>query len=573
MGDLAAGRLRWDMIFPFPQDSDEDRKIGDESVAQLSALLIDQVDPEEIDRSGELPDDLVDLLRRDGWLALGTAPELGGRGLSAFNAFRAVHTAASWSMPVAQVMAVQAAIGVGALLPVVPAGPLRDHLLDRVSAGMISGSADTEAGGAANQGRQTTATPVDGGAAFLLNGEKIHIGNGPLAQTLIVSATIHENGSPARRLFVVDRDSPGFQIHARHEFMGLRGFPVAALTFTDVRVPREHMLVESNQHDTRLTPKLVELIVTGRMYLIAAPSLAVARRCVGWMREFAGRRVIDGRPLTDYDQIQREIADSLADTFAIDTVTRWCLHDRPGRAANLLLEQNAAKNIASVTCWRVLDRTMSLLAGEGFETAASKAARGAAPLPLERAYRDARAFRISGGVDYLLDYWGSQLFTLSQYYPEHDEATRIEAGPPDTSWCARTPLTSRNQRHLAEVSRQTHLFAQTMLRWSRERSRQQLGGQQRRLILLNQVLNELTTAALVLARAASSAGAPVDPTAPDDVQELADLACTTARTRLADYWNQLGEEQPPDHAAVTARWMRHGMDALGGDLVETEARR
>ncbi|TCO59526.1 acyl-CoA dehydrogenase family protein [Actinocrispum wychmicini] len=549
--ELANGRLPWNVITPFPNQDDTDLHEGDRAVAELSRLLTEQADPEAIERTARIPEDLLAELGKGGWLALARPPESGGRGLSARNVFRVIHAAASWSVPIAQVMAVQAAIGVDALLPVVADGPLRDHLRARVAEGVVSGSADTEPGGAANQGRDTTATPVADG--YLLNGEKIHIGNGPVARTLIVSATVPAqtpDGTPTRRLFLVDTDSPGFRLGTTHEFMGLHGFPIAALGFTDVHVPVEHVLREATDTGTRLTPTLLQLVVTGRMYLIAAPSLAIARRCTQWAREFTGPRVIDGRPLAAYDLVQRLIAENLADTFAIDTVARWALHGGP---VNPLLEQMAAKNIASVTCWRVLDRTMSLLAGEGFETAASKAARGAPPLPLERAYRDARGFRISGGVDFLLDYWASVMFTLSHYYPEPPEAEP----EPDVSWCATTALTARNQEHLAEVARQVHRFSRTVHALSRKHSRAELAGQQARLVALNRVLDDLATCALVLSRAASESG--------DEPQELADVYCAATRLRLAGHWLAAAEADAPDHAAVTARWL--SQDLPGQDLV------
>nr|AKA59435.1 acyl-CoA dehydrogenase [uncultured bacterium AR_412] len=549
--ELTAGRVAWELISPFPSQDEADLRSGDDAVAELSRLLTGLADPDEIEKTRQIPGELLGELRKGGWLALAAPSESGGRGLSERNVFRVVHAAAGWSVPVAQVMAVQAAIGVGALLPAVGDGPLREYLRARVADGLLSGSADTEPSGAANQGRETTATPVDGG--FLLNGQKIHIGNGSVAKTLIVSATVPVDGVPARRLFLVDTDSPGFEVGITHEFMGLHGFPIAALSFTDVRVPAEHMLPEASS-GTRLTPTLFQLVVTGRMYLIAAPSLAIARRCAQWAREFAGPRVIDSRPLAEYDQVQRLIAANLADTFAIDTVARWALHSPRAGRLNLLPEQLAAKNIASVTCWRVLDRTMSLLAGEGFETASSKAARGAAPLPLERAYRDARGFRISGGVDFLLDYWASTMFTLTHYYPQPPDIP----AEPDVSWCAGTGLTPRNQEHLADLVRAAHRFARTTHALSRKHSREELGTQQARLIALNRVLDEVATCALVLARAAG----------PEDVQELADVFCTAASRRLSDHWLAVDEAGAPDHATVTAKWMsRDGLDFLGEDLV------
>ncbi len=558
---LAMGNLAWQLIYPFPAVNDATTTAGDDAVAELTELLTRQVDPDALDRSRELPPGLLEQLAKDGWLALGVPSEAGGRGLSAANVFRVVQAAASWSVPVAQVLAVEAAIGLSALLPAIPDGPLRAELLDKIAAGSLSASADTEPSGAANQSRDTTAVPIEDGAAYLLNGEKIHIGNGSIAQTFIVSATVPgPDGRGSRRLFVVDADSPGLRVRGEHEFMGLHGFPNAALSFTDVRVPASRLIEESSDPGVRLTANLLLLVVTGRMYLIAAPSLALARLASQWSRQFVADRTIDGRPLADYELIAQLVAQNLADTFAIDTVASWCLAEE-GAPVNRLPELMAAKNISSVHCWRVLDRTMSLLAGEGFETAASKQNRGAAPLPLERAFRDARGLRISGGVDFLLDYWGSTMFTLSHYYPA-DHGT-VE---PDLSWCAEAPLSARNRQHLAEFVRQAGRFGRTLHQLTSAASRAELAERQAELRLLNQILEELATGALTLARAATAADQPDG----SEFGELADIACTEARNRLAGYWaawQALGEDDGPDYRGATRTWLDgSGFAVLGADL-------
>jgi alkylation response protein AidB-like acyl-CoA dehydrogenase len=567
--ELCLGTVPWEAVERFPTQPDADRAEGDATLAELADSLRELIDPDEVDRTGRLPTDVIARLSAHGWMSLGTPAEVGGRALSPYNVARVVHAAASWSMPAAISIAAQESIGVGALLPTIPPGTLRDYLVQRVADGVVSGAADTEPSGAANQGRQTTATPVEDGAAYLINGEKSHITNGAVSDVLVVSATVDNDGQPERRLFAVDTDQPGFRVRSQHRFLGLRGIINNALSFTDVRVPSEHTLVEASpgaRDEGRLTPTLLEIVVRGRLLLITAPSLAVARQCVGWMRDFATRRVVDGRPLTEYDHVQRELADSAADTYAIDTVLRWTLladQRSEGQAVNPLLEQNAAKNIAAITAWRVMDRAMSLMAGEGLETADSKAERGVPPVPLERAYRDLRTYRVSGGVDFQLDYWASVMVTLSYYYPEPAHAADIEHGQADVSWVHRTTLSAANKDHLEHVAVQAHEFARTCLELSRRYpDRSELVARQRLLAVLNETLNELLTITLVLARSGQ---------ADDDEAELSDVYCTAARLRLADCWTRLralADDAGPDHAAVSRRLVEGtGFDPSSVDTI------
>jgi hypothetical protein len=383
------------------------------------------------------------------------------------------------------------------------------------------------------------------------------VGNAPIADVLMVSATVVEDGREHRRLFFVDTDSPGFRLVAEHEFMGVKGFPNGAMVFDNVRVPRERMLVGRDRADVRVTVEASALVIVGRLYMIVAPSLAIARRCLEWSRGFVSQRSIDGRPLGEYDEIQRRVAESLADVFAIEAVAEWTLLCPPRSAGvNALFEQSVAKNIGSVLAGRVADRTMSVLAGEGYETAPSKARRGVRPFPLERALRDVRNFRISGGVDFQLDFWNSQMILFSYYYPQPDNLDEIAT---DASMPAPESLSVRNVAHLRFAADEARRFARAC--WDtaqRYPDRRALSAAERPLILFSRIANELLTVALVLARAArrSDAG---DGTA----QDLADVYCTGARHRIADLWHRLAEPDAPDHAKLSAGWLAG--DPNGGE--------
>nr|AKA59477.1 acyl-CoA dehydrogenase [uncultured bacterium AZ_40] len=555
---LHAGRVRWDLIHPFPEQDPEDRLIGDRAVAEMTGLLRERIDPITAEADRRLPDGLVDVLRTSGLLKLGAPRELGGHDLSPYNVFRTLCAALSWSAAVGQTLSVDNSVGVGAYLPALPAGPLRDWVRERVAASVVSCTADTEPIGAHNKERRTVAVPTGDGSAYLLTGEKIFVANAPIADVIVTTATLGDQ----LRLFFVDAHDPGVQVKARHDFVGLAGFPNGNLRYDAVRVPRERMLPEE-RHDGRLTPTTTRMVVRGRMYLVVAPSLAFARLAVHCARDFARRRSIDGRPLAGYDEVQRQVAESLADTFAIAALAEWCLLAERSRPANPLYEQLAAKNIASVACGRVVDRTMSLFGAEGLETAASKARRGAVPLPVERVYRDARVMRINGGVDFQLDNWAGQYLLASHYSPPDGAA----AAPVDLASLPGVRLSARNLAHADRVVTDAARLAQTCRDLVRRYpDSAALFERERVVILLSLVLNELLAMALVLARAASL----------DAAAGLADVYCTAAADRLDDWWRRLAaadETSGADHAAVTDHWL-HGdaLEFLTADLVPPVAR-
>jgi alkylation response protein AidB-like acyl-CoA dehydrogenase len=532
--ELTAGRVRWDLLRPFPRQDAAERAVGDRAVTGIARLLRQHAAQDRLEETGELPAQLLDRLREEGWLRLPVDPCWAGHGLSAYNTFRVVQAAASHSPALGLVLALSNGLGSAAYLPFLPPGPLRDLIGERTRSGLISGGADTEPSGAANRLRDTTAVPVDGGTAYLLNGEKVFVGNGPIAGLLDVSATVRAAGRDQVRLFFLDPRSPGCTVAARHTYLGLRGAPSGRLVLRDVRVPREHMLA-TDEDEWRLSPEISALAATARIHIIGAPALATAKLCVRWMCDFVRRRAVDGRPLGRYDQVRRIVAEAVADAFAVDTVVVWAL--LAGPPADPRWERVAAKNITSLTAWRTVDRTLSLLGAEGYETAASKAARGVPALPVERFFRDVRGLRVAGGVDQQVDYWLAE---------ELLAADRPSASP---GWNPSTGRPTGNAGHGHYVEEGAARLA-AFIMGSPDRHPDVV------LTLIGGIARELFTMAAVLARAADR----------PDVADLADVHCVAARHRVADAWQRIASAGAGAHDEVAERWL----SGCGDDLIETD---
>jgi alkylation response protein AidB-like acyl-CoA dehydrogenase len=543
---LESGTLRWELLHPFPEQDSADRDIGATHVRAIGEFLAAEVDPELVDQNRALPDGLLDELQTAGYLRLHLDAEDGGLELSMYNTFRVIERAAAHSAAVGQVLGLANGAGAGALLPVLADGALRDFVHERVVAGTVSGWADTEPAGQNNRIPSTTAMPTADGSGYLLRGEKVFTGNGPIADLLVVTATVPAGQQPEVCLFFVDTASPGFQVRSELEYMGSNGLPSAALKFDDVFVPQERVL-RSGGGDIRQSPLITAAGLLGRLYIAAAPALGIARCCLGWQRDFVTRRAIDGRGLGEYDRIQRGVARTAADFYAMDSFIRWCLLDCG--LAERWFERLAAKNIVTMTAWRVVDRTMSLLAGEGFETARSKRRRNVPAIPLERAFRDARGFRIAGNVDFQLDYQLARLL-LARYYDGAAGRAGV-AGDPETADARDADLSPANLAHLQEAAEQTRQVARTCLELTSQYSDPAaLFADEQTLVLLGRIVSELLTMSAALARASRPAphGAP-------DTQLLADVYCTEARHRLADHWRRFTPTAEPDYAKISRAWL------------------
>jgi alkylation response protein AidB-like acyl-CoA dehydrogenase len=543
LGQLFAGHLRWDLLLPFPRQDPDDARRGAAVIADMRAFLSAHVDPEDVEARGALPPGYVAGLRAHRLLDLGVGPELGGRGLSFLNVMRAIESAMSWCLPAGYVLALQNGFGAAGVLPTIPPGPTRDYVLEHVRAGAVSGWADTEPSGAGNALAATVAVPAPGGGYFL-TGRKIYIVNGAFADLLVLTATLERDGRAEARVFFVDTRAAGYRVELIHDLMGLRGLPIAALALDRVFVPEAALLVTPEAH-WRDTPLLEPISALARMYAIIAASLAVAKRCVAWDADFVARRGVDGRALDAYEAIRRLRAASAAEVYALESVALASLVGLDyDTLATRWFEQVAAKNLASRAAARVVERTMSLTSAEGYETAPSKARRGAPAVPVERAYRDARAFRIAGGVDFLIDYYAAREGLLACYYP----TAPAELGPAEraasTKARAEAALSRRNAAHAdhaaAEVAR---LGAACRELRARHADASELAGRQHLLMALARVAHELFAVCAALARAASGAE-------PD--QALADVYCTDARHRLRAAWSELAAEPEPGLDASVA---------------------
>ncbi|MBV9823304.1 MAG: acyl-CoA/acyl-ACP dehydrogenase, partial [Actinobacteria bacterium] len=544
--ELYRGRLRWDLLRPFPEEDAQDLLAGQAAVQEVRALLREHVDPDEIAGTGTIPAELVGLLRKKGYFNL-LVKEGGGLDLSIMNAVRVIEAMAAYSPALGLLVGNSNGFGAACYLPLVEPGELRDLIERHVEAGSVGGTADTEVIGAANEDRTTTAELVEDGAAYLISGEKVYIGTGMAAHLLDVSAVVTAaNGDKQIRVFFVETDAPGVSV-LQQEFMGLAGAPLAVVRLDKVRVPAGHLLpaaVDAWRDDA----DLVRLAVVGRMLNIAPSAMAIAKLCLSWSREFVARRAIDGRGLGEYEEIKRHLAQTAADAYAIESVVLWGLLS--GNLAERSPELTVAKNLISLACWNAADRTVSLFGGEGYETAASKARRGGAAIPLERFYRDTRSMRISGGVDFLLDIWTAVSALKAVYGSGGDDA------PGSDGTVAEPALPARCRQHLDFLQQQAGELAAESRRmvadglgegWTDAAVRNE-----HRLMLAGRISGLLLGMGVVLARTAQLAEGE-DAAAAELAGELADLVCADYRSQLAEAWAELRSDPAPDFVTVGDR--------------------
>lgn len=344
----------------------------------------------EMDDTDDLPASVFPKLGEMGYLGLNVSPEYGGAGLDFTSA----------CVITEELSRANAAIGLSQVahdnlcvnnIYRNANDELRRKFLPGLCEGKLIGALGLTEPGAGSDalGSMRTTARKDGGD-YVLNGTKIYITNGPIADIVLVYAkTSPEKGAKGISAFIVEAGTPGFNVAQKLNKMGFRGSPTGELVFDECRVPVENMV---GLPDTGVAITMSGLDL--ERAIVCFNAMGIARRALEISIDYAKTRQQFGKPIASFQMVQGMLADMYTEievartlSFRTAAMCEGLEEGAGGRGEIHKLTAAAVFKAAAATSF-VLDRAVQIHGGAGYMR----------DTEVNRLYRTGRVLEVGAGT-------------------------------------------------------------------------------------------------------------------------------------------------------------------------------
>ncbi|UJL45485.1 acyl-CoA dehydrogenase family protein [Virgibacillus sp. NKC19-16] len=365
------------MNFELPEDIKSLKK-------GIRDFIDNEVEPRamEIEENDQIPEDVMQKSKEMGLFGLSIPEEYGGLGIDMVGKCAVLEELGRTHNGYTTVIGGHTGIGGVGIVDIGTEEQKRKYLPDMASGEKIGAFALTEPSAGSHASNLKT-TAEKKGDNYILNGSKHYITNAPIADIFTVMAiTDPSKGAKGITSFIVEKDTPGFEVGKIEKKMGLHGSHSSEIFFEDCEVPAENILGEEDEGYINA----LKILANGRAGM-AARNLGSSDKLMELSLEFAHTRVQFGKPIFEQQIIQHYLAEMAMDIEALRSFT-YRVASKVDLKEKVIKEAAMVKLFGSETYNKVADLALQIHGGIGYIS----------EYPIERFYRDARITRIYEGT-------------------------------------------------------------------------------------------------------------------------------------------------------------------------------
>ncbi len=348
-------------------------------------FAVNEIEPiaAEIDEQERYPFETVEKLRKYGLMGIQFPKELGGSGGDTICYTIAIEEASKFCGTTGCILSSHATLGAWPIFKFGTPEQKETWLRPLISGKKTGAFGLTEPNaGTDSAGQQTTAVKTEDGQ-WLINGSKVFITGGGIADTYVIFAmTDKSKGNHGISAFIVDKDDPGFKIGKIEHKMGIRGSQTSELIFEDMKIPADRLLGKENGGF-----KIAMMTLDGGRIGIASQALGLAQGALDKAVQYMKERVQFGKTLDKFQGLQWMVADMATKIDAARLLVRRAAFNKDN-GLPYTKEAAMAKLFAAETAMEVTTKCVQLYGGYGYIR----------EYPMERMMRDAKITEIYEGT-------------------------------------------------------------------------------------------------------------------------------------------------------------------------------
>ncbi|MQL53430.1 acyl-CoA dehydrogenase [Desulfofundulus thermobenzoicus] len=314
----------------------------------------------DLDETGRYPAEIIQQMARLDWLGIPYPEEYGGAGADYLSYVIAVEEISRSCASTGIILSAHTSLACAPIYQHGSEEQKRKFLVPLCKGEKLGAFCLTEPGAGTDAAAATTTAVLDGDE-YVLNGNKIFITNGPVADIYIVFAmTDKSKGHRGMSAFIVPRETSGLKVGTHENKMGIRASQTSEITLRNCRVPKENLLGQEGKGF-----KIAMQTLDGGRIGVAAQALGIAQAALDESVRYSRERVQFGKPICANQAIQWMIADMATDVEAARFLVyhaAWC----KDQGLSYTREAAMAKLFAAETAMRHTVKAVQIHGGYGY---------------------------------------------------------------------------------------------------------------------------------------------------------------------------------------------------------------